>query len=118
MRIAGIAAFVCLVLATSTIAAAEPFVYGFGNVTCDTYLGFQRENQSLYEGAKTWTTGYLTAMGQELKIADLLAGSDMNDAAAWLTSYCSQHRDDKFSAANGQLVNFLTRSRLMTSKVE
>jgi hypothetical protein len=84
MRIAGIAAFVCLVLATGTSAGAEPFVYGFGNVTCDTYLGFKRENQSLYEGAKTWTTGYLTAMGQELKIEDLLAGSDMNGAAAWL----------------------------------
>jgi hypothetical protein len=88
---------------------ADDYVYGFGNVACGEYLGFRAGDRSLYEAAKTWTTGYLTAMAEQFGKQDLLAGMDMNGAAAWLDGYCAQNPADRFYVASHQLAIFLAR---------
>jgi hypothetical protein len=63
----------------------------------------------MYESAHTWTTGYLTAMAQQLKIADLLEGTDFNGAAVWLDNYCAQNPVESYYVANYQLLIYLGR---------
>jgi hypothetical protein len=94
---------------------AQSYVYGFGNASCSDYLGFKAADRNLYEAAKTWTTGYLTAMGQQLRVADLLAGTDMNGAAAWLDNYCTQNPADRFHVANYRLTMYLAGRSLKAS---
>jgi hypothetical protein len=112
MRIVGATATLWLMLVGSSDPLADPYVYGFGNTSCVNYLNFKSQNNDLYEAAKTWTTGYLTAMGQQLRIEDLLAGTDMNGAARWLDDYCAQNPGDRFVVANHELVMFLVRRSL------
>jgi hypothetical protein len=97
-------------------ALAGSEVYGFGNMTCAEYLTVKVQNSDLYESAKTWTTGYLTAMGQQLAVKDLLAGTDMNGAADWLARYCEQNPADRFYTANYRLVMFLQARIVRNSK--
>jgi hypothetical protein len=107
MRIASAIVALWIAIPGWSEAFAQHFVYGFGNASCGEYVGFKNANRDLYEAAKTWTTGYLTAMAQQLKVDDLLAGTDMNGAAAWLDSYCAQNPGDKFYDANHRLAVFL-----------
>ena len=88
------------------------------NSACSDYVGFKAANRDLYEAAKTWTTGYLTAMAEELRVNDLLAGTDMNAAAAWLDSYCAKNPADRFYVANHRLAMFLAQRSLKASDVK
>jgi hypothetical protein len=115
MRGVGLIGVLGLISCAHGEAFAGSEVYGFGNMTCAEYVNVKTHNRDLYEAAKTWTTGYLTAMGQQLAVNDLLAGTDMDGAADWLLHYCEKNPADRFYAANYQLVLFL-QARIARSK--
>jgi hypothetical protein len=66
----------------------------------------------MYSAAHTWTTGYLSAMTQQLDIEDLLGGTDLGGAIGWLDNYCAQNPIASYQMANYQLVIFLGRRQV------
>jgi hypothetical protein len=108
MRIAQMLIAAVVATATSSAALAQPTVYGGGNVSCGTYSTYKVQDLLMYTASTTWTMGYLTAMSQQLQI-DLLKGTDLNGAIAWLDNYCAQNPIELYVTANYQLVLFLGR---------
>jgi hypothetical protein len=118
MKVRGAIVALWILIPGWTDALAQHFVYGFGNASCSEYVGFKGANQDLYEAAKTWTTSCLTAIAQQLRVDDLLAGTDMDGAAAWLDSYCAQNPADRFYVANYRLAMYLVQRSLKASDVK
>ena len=109
IRMLILAAIAAAVITQPSASNAQSMVYGGGNASCGTYISYKNQDAVLYGAAQTWTTGYLTAMGQQLRIADLLAGTDLNGVTAWLDNYCAQNPIESYYTANYQLVIFLAR---------
>lgn len=109
MRIAQLVGAVVIAMTVAGAVFAQSTVYGIGNNSCGTYLGFKTTNQTMYKAEQTWTTGYLTAMAQQLHVRDLLAGTDLGGATAWLDNWCAQNPIETYYRANYQLVIFLAR---------
>jgi hypothetical protein len=112
MRIGRFVLSMAIIMLASSTALAQSVVYGMGNVSCGTYSGFRSQDPAMYSAAQTWTTGYLTAMAQQLRIPDLLGGTDLAGASGWLDNYCAQNPVELYYTANYQLVLLLGRRQV------
>lgn len=98
-----------IAMAAANAAHAQSMVYGMGTVACGDYSGFRSQNPGMFSAAQAWTTGYLTAMTQQLRVDDLLRGIDINGAMKWLDNYCAKNSLENYFTANSQLVIYLAR---------
>jgi opacity protein-like surface antigen len=99
---------VCLIAAASDATARDASgnyqVFGFGYKSCGAYLA-DEDGGTPYN---TWLGGYLTAFDHETSgLNNILDGTDMSGAIAWVKNYCQQYPTDQFSTAARKFTKFM-----------
>ncbi len=101
-----VAVAIVLLMMNVNSALAQAAVYGLGTTSCGYYLQ-KKATQPFTVGYEAWTTGYLSAMAQQLQIKDFLSGTDLDGAMVWIDNYCQQNPVESFYDANYKLTIFL-----------
>ncbi|MBN6741995.1 hypothetical protein JKG47_15920 [Acidithiobacillus sp. MC6.1] len=90
-------------------------IYGNGAVSCGTYLQHRSQNGKLYWMDAAWVEGWLSCINATGG-GDILEGTDIDGAMAWIANYCRAHPLRPFSVATEDLSSHLVSKWMRSHK--
>ena len=108
MRRQGAVAAFALVLVVCNTAKATT-IQGHGTQSCGVWIEEHRKASTMSLGQDTWLTGFLTGYnfyGPQPN-GDILRGTDIRGAVAWMTNYCTANSLETIADASNELIKTL-----------
>jgi hypothetical protein len=92
-------------------ASGRYMIFSHGVTSCGRFLS--EENELIKSGYDGWLAGYLSAFNvQTPGVNNILEGTDLDGAIAWVKNYCQQFPTDAFKTAASKLTEFMMLKRL------
>jgi hypothetical protein len=87
-------------------------IFSSGVNSCGKYLSEIAQDELLGYYYDNWLEGYLSAFNRHTDgIDNILEGTDMRGAIAWVKNYCQQYPIDDFETAASKLIDFMMQKR-------